>query len=189
MQPPLPETAAAEPLRPYTRPDPAARRARMRDFQTRLVERVQAARGGTDLRAGQLGVQIGTGQWLLDLPQAGEIVAVSSITRVPLTQPWFLGLANIRGSLVSVVDLAHFLGGARTPIDKQCRIIAFGPRLGFTGAILVARVLGLRNIADMRAQAEPAGGDSAYRDGDGGHWQHLDLAAVTQDPRFLHVGV
>jgi twitching motility protein PilI len=30
--------------------------------------------------------------------------------RFPLTQPWFLGLANIRGNLYSVVDLAGFLG-------------------------------------------------------------------------------
>ena len=32
------------------------------------------------------------------------------IANVPLTQPWFRGLANIRGNLYSVIDFAGFLG-------------------------------------------------------------------------------
>ena len=173
-------------------PDPAARRVRMREFQTRLVDRMQAARGGSDVRAGQLGVMIGATRWLLDLQQAGEIVAVSSITTVPLTQPWFLGLTKIRGNLISVVDYAQFKGGAPSAIDKQSRIIAFAPRLGFNGGLLVSRVLGLRNIADMQSQddelADPNGPTRRYLDQDQGVWQVLDLVAVTQDPQFLHVG-
>jgi twitching motility protein PilI len=185
-----PDQAPETPARTYSKPDPAARRSRMRDFQTRLVDRMQAARGGSDVRAGQLGVLIGETRWLFDLQQAGEIVAVGTMTGVPLTQPWFLGLANIRGNLISVVDFAHFQGGAPTPIDKQCRIIAFAPSLGFNGGVLVSRVLGLRNIADMQPDADTGSGDPVrrYIDRDRDDWQVLDLAAVTRDPRFLHVG-
>ena len=193
---PTPSEQAADPLaRSYSKPDPAARRLRMRDFQTRLVDRMQAARGGSDVRAGQLGVLIGETRWLFDLQQAGEIVAAGAMTRVPLTQAWFLGLTNIRGNLISVVDFAQFQGGAPTPIDKQCRIIAFAPSLGFNGGVLVSRVLGLRNIADMRAEETDSGVDAAsagpvrrYIDRERDDWQVLDLAAVTRDPRFLHVG-
>ena len=179
----------------------------MRDFQTRLVDRMQAARGGSDIRAGQLGVLIGDTRWLFDLQQAGEIVAVSALTTVPLTQPWFLGLTNIRGSLISVVDFAQFQGAAPTLIDKQCRIIAFAPSLGFNAGLLVSRVLGLRNIDDMRLAASEAMEQPAaianmmqpvvddrrtslerYVDRDRDVWQILDLAAVTRNPRFLHVG-
>ena len=174
--------APAEPT--FSQPAAAARRLRMRDFQTRLVDRMQAARSGTDVRAGQLGVLIGETRWLFDLQQAGEIVAVGAMTRVPLTQPWFLGLANIRGSLISVVDYAHFSGSAPTPIDKQCRIIAFAPALGFNAGLLVSRVLGLRNVADMQADLKSA----CYIDAERELWQVLDLAAITRNPRFLHVG-
>lgn len=190
------------------RADPAARRVRMREFQTRLVDRMQAARGGSDARAGQLGIMIGDTRWLLDLQQAGEIVAVGAITSVPLTQPWFLGLTNIRGSLISVVDYAHFKHGKPTVIDKQSRIVAFAPALAFNGGLLVSRVLGLRNIADMQAQAggdydranpaadrreAPGGGDrraslQRFVDSDNAVWQMLDLVSVTQDPQFVQVG-
>lgn len=180
----------------FRKADPAARRIRMRDFQNRLVERMQAARGGSDVRASQLGVMIGETRWLFDLQQAGEIVAVGAITKVPLTQPWFLGLTNIRGNLISVVDFAHFRGGAVSPIDKEARIVAFAPALSFNAGLLVSRVLGLRNIRDMEQVDDGAG--SAEQDGvpalryvdrDQQVWRLLDLAAVSQDPSFLHVSL
>ena len=46
-----------------------------------------------------------------------------AIATVPLTQPWFLGVANIRGNLYSVVDFAGFVGraGDRRARDRQRR--------------------------------------------------------------------
>src|SRR4029078_11628825 len=81
---------------------------------------------------------------------AAEVVAVPPIASVPLTQPWFLGLANIRGNLYSVVDFAGFIGrGAETPhgAGGQSRLILFGPRAGdLKAGIVVQGVLGLRNL-------------------------------------------
>lgn len=194
MMPPTPDSVTDE--KTFRKADPAVRRTRMRDFQTRLVQRMQAARGGSDVRAGQLGVQIGATRWLFDLQQAGEIVAVGSITKVPLTQLWFLGLTNIRGNLVSVVDFAQFQGATASNIDKESRIIAFAPSLSFNAGLLVSRVLGLRNLADMELYTDSQhdadiGGvpTQRYMDSDHQVWRLLDLAAVSQDPAFLHVGL
>ena len=71
---------------------------------------MQAARTSSGARAHQLGVEIGGVRYLLDLLEAGEIVPVPALASVPLTQPWYLGLANVRGNLVGVVDLARYLG-------------------------------------------------------------------------------
>lgn len=173
-------------------PDSGARRTRLREFQARLVERMHAAAAGTTSQASQLGVLIGQTRWLLNLQAAGEIVSVGGITAVPLTKDWFLGLTNIRGNLISVVDLARFHGSAPTPVDKESRIIAFAPALGFNGGLLVSRVLGLRNVAEMEAQAAPAGAAWAaqcYVDRDAHVWNELDLSLLVQDPQFLHVGL
>src|SRR5437870_8484442 len=80
--------------------DADARRSRLREFQSHLLERMQAARSGADAKQNQLGLLIGQQRWLLGLQEAGEIVAVDSITKVPLTQDWYLGLSNIRGTLI-----------------------------------------------------------------------------------------
>lgn len=173
--------------------DNVGRRTRLREFQTKLVERMQAATSGVATQASKLGVMIGQTRWLLSLQEAGEIVSVGQITKVPLTQDWFLGLTNIRGNLVSVVDLAHFRGMAPTPVDKESRIVAFAPSLSFNSGLLVSRVMGLRNVAEMEQQQDDDGGSpwaaKRYLDRDSQVWTELDLSLIVQDPQFLHVGI
>ena len=175
-----------------SQPDNTARRTRLREFQAQLVERMQQSRSSEAVQTSQLGVLIGGSRCLLDLQSAGEIVSPTGITPVPLTQPWYLGLINIRGSLVSVIDFACFQGGAKTVIDKDCRIVAFSSSLGFNCALLVSRVLGLRNVDEMR-EHETDGGQpwigQCYLDQESHVWSQLDLTKVIQQPEFLHVGL
>jgi twitching motility protein PilI len=162
--------------------DAAGRRSRLRQYQVQLLERMQAARANTGASVNQLGVAIGAGRYLLDLTQAGEIVPVSALTAVPLTQPWYLGLTNIRGNLVGVVDLARYLGLGETPQGADSRIVTFAAALGFNCGLLVGRVYGLRNAGAMEAAGD------FMRDADGNDWTALDLAALVAEERFLHVG-
>jgi twitching motility protein PilI len=67
---------------------------------------------------------------LLDLTQISEIVPLQTATPVPLTQDWYLGLANIRGHLTGVIDLARYLqqaAGDAAPAER--RLITFAPGL------------------------------------------------------------
>jgi twitching motility protein PilI len=184
-------TPVPVPAPAFRKPDANARRLRLREFQAQLVERMQAARTGDDTQLRQLGVEIGSQCWLLNLKEAGEIITVGEITHVPLTQPWFLGLTNLRGNLISVVDLAHLMGQAPTPIDKESRIVAFGPALSFNSALLVKRVMGLRNVTTMTLQENVEGVaswiGSQYRDSEGVLWSELKLSAMTEDAQFLQV--
>ena len=161
----------------------AARRARLRQYQEQLLERMQAARTSSGARAHQLGVEIGGVRYLLDLVEAGEIVPLPPLAAVPLTQPWYLGLANVRGNLLGVVDLARYLdpGVAGTAPTPGTRLVTFAPGLGFPCALLVAKVVGLRHAADMTPL------DARLRDADGQEWTPLSLAALAREERFLQV--
>ena len=187
-------TSDLKPARTFKKPDAGARRTRLREFQANLVERMQAARSGADTRTSQLGVMIGQTRWLLNLQEAGEIVSVGNITKVPLTQDWFLGLTNVRGNLISVVDLARFRGQAQTQIDKGSRVVAFAPSLSFNSGLLVSRVLGLHNVEEMKLQNTEANeatpwASKSYLDKESQVWTELNLALVVQDPQFLHVSL
>lgn len=191
MTQPIPDLVSDKTV---AKPDTLARRTRLREFQAQLVERMQAARTGASPYASQLGVLIGQRYCLLNLQEAGEIISVGAITKVPLTHDWFLGLTNVRGSLVSVIDLARFQGQGATPVDRESRIVVFAPGLSFNSGILVSRVLGLRNIADMRLQAAEAETVASwaprqYVDRDSQVWTELDLSLIVQDAQFLHVGL
>jgi twitching motility protein PilI len=167
----------------------AARRTRLRQYQEELLERMQAARTSSGARTHQLGVEIGGERYLLDLLEAGEIVPVPALTGVPLTQDWYLGLANIRGSLVGVVDLARFFGknddaaSAPAAAGSAARLVTFAPSLGLPCGFLAARVHGLRQAADMSPQ------DGILVDAEGQTWTPLALGALAQDERFLQVGL
>ena len=186
--------ADVKPVSLYGKRDSGLRRTRLREFQDQLLKKMQAVRTGADVRVSQLGVMIGQQRWLLSLQEAGEIVSVGTITKVPLTHDWFLGLTNIRGNLISVVDFARFQGQGVSAIDKESRIVAFAPSLSFNCGLVVSRVLGLRNIEDMVPQldVEPGTMEWASRrfvDRDAQVWTELNLSLVVQDPLFLHVGL
>ena len=86
-----------------------ANREALRELQTRLAARMQAARSE---QRGQswLAVECRGHGLLLPLEQAGEIFPPAALMPVPHTRPWFIGVANLRGGLHGVVDLARFLG-------------------------------------------------------------------------------
>jgi twitching motility protein PilI len=163
----------------------AARRTRLRLYQEQLLERMQAAKNGAGASVAQLGLAIGGARYLVDLAEVGEIVAPVPVTTVPLTRPWYLGLANVRGSLLGVIDLARYLddghvAAAAVP-GSTPRLLVFAPALGLNCALLASAVYGLRHAGTMTRDGD------ALRDADGNTWMPLSLAALVREERFLHI--
>lgn len=125
-----------------------AKRISLREFQESLSQRLTSAHRGEARRA-LLGVASGNDHWLLDLSDSGEVVPLPSLTSVPLTKPWFAGIANIRGTLYSVVDFSAFRGHEPTRRNANARLLLVGARHGINSALLVDRTLGLRSIDDL----------------------------------------
>ena len=58
--------------------------------------------------------------YLVAREEAREVLGVPSpLTRVPGAKSWILGLANIRGQLLPIIDLRAFLGSGPTPAVAQ----------------------------------------------------------------------
>jgi len=170
------------------------RRERLRDFQSQLLERMQIARTSDVISSNQLGVMIGQTRYLLNLRDAGEIVPVGQISRIPLTRDWYLGLLNLRGNLIGVIDIQNFQGQAKVDMNPDCRVVAFASALSFNAGLLVSKVLGLRNVAEMSIQENSSENQSAwlrqsYVDNNNQIWYELSLAALIQDSDFLHIGL
>ena len=176
-----------------------AKKEALRELQSRLAERLQAAR--TEARtANWLAVESAGQGFLLPLSDAGEIFPFGAFVAVPHTMPWFLGVANLRGGLHGLVDLAGFLGFKNTaaavnPSDSlrdQARLVAFNPMLDINCALLVERLAGLRGKEQLQpeaddGQAKPAFVGGRYRDGQGRRWQELSLSALAGDEAFLRI--
>jgi twitching motility protein PilI len=170
----------------------AKKKLSLREFQESLVQRLTSARAGQSTRA-LLGVQSGRDYWLLDLADSGEIVPLPPLTGVPLTKPWFCGMANIRGTLYSVVDLSAFQGGEATPQNADSRMLVVGSRFGINAALLVNRTLGLRNLEQMEPRAAAADPrpwvGEQYGDAQGNAWKRLNLKNLLGQPDYLDIGL
>jgi twitching motility protein PilI len=173
-----------------------ANRQALRDLQARLADRLQQAQreGGA---AGWLAVEAAGRNLLLPLAQSGEIFPMAVVQRVPYTQDWFLGVANLRGGLFGVVDLSSYVTGQQ-PIRRsesardQARLIALNPVLEVNCAVLIDRLGGLRNTQDFVSRDEPAQGaphffTASFVDKAGQVWQEVDLQTMASDGHFLSI--
>jgi twitching motility protein PilI len=165
-------------------------RASLRDYQIALSERLQSAAAGTRV-AGKLGLRVGGEAWLVDLKEAGEVIPVPAISPVPLARPWFKGVANVRGNLYSVSDLAALLGLAPTPMTERARLLLVADRFRAGAALLVESSLGLRNVDELKPANAAAHRwvRAQYAEADGTLWKELDVAALIQDEAFLEVAL
>ncbi len=165
----------------------------LRELQVRLAQRLQAVRE-QPREAGWLAVECSGAGVLLPLAQAGEIHAERVLTLVPHSADWMVGVANLRGHLHTVVDLACFLGlRGPGPSPMGSQLVVLNMALHVNCALRVDRLMGLRDpsllvrLPDDAAAPRPAFAGSAWQDQAGRRWQELNLAAMAEDPRFLDV--
>jgi twitching motility protein PilI len=181
-----------------------ANKEALRELQSRLAERLQAARTQPSGRS-WLAVECGSRGFLFALKDAGEIFALAPVTAVPHTHAWFLGVANLRGHLHGVVDLARFLDikahdRAHETTREQARLVAFNSSSEINCALWIDRLAGLKNEHQLTplpvagAGAVTAAGalkpsfvGQTYRDQVGHVWQELHLSELALDDAFLGI--
>lgn len=101
-----------------------------------------------------IGFRVGTRFLVSGIDEINELLAVPVLTPVPGTQPWLLGVANVRGNLVPVIDFARFLFGERTQSSDRSRLLIVRQG-GGSVALLVDEVLGQRTVDEgQRREAE-----------------------------------
>ncbi|MEP6701580.1 MAG: chemotaxis protein CheW [Betaproteobacteria bacterium] len=164
----------------------------LRAFQQELSERLKH-KTAAQVDSLRLALECGGASWLVRLGDTGEVVPMPEPVSVPLTKPWFLGVANIRGSLYGMIDFGSFLTGEHTTRGIGARLVLLGPRFSeMRAGLVVNRVLGLRNLADFSpvdGGTPRAWASRLWRDKTDAEWRELDLPRLVQDQQFLQVGI
>jgi len=178
----------------------------LRELQQRLAQRMQAAREQQTQVANWLAVECAGYGLLLSLKEAAEIFTPVALKPVPYSQAWLAGVANLRGGLFTVIDLAVFLGlresSPRLDLRSdaaQTRLVSLNPELNINCALLVDRLVGLRADEQLQVEAplphellpgaRPRFAGPRMRDSEGRSWQQLHLDALSKHERFLQVVV
>jgi twitching motility protein PilI len=142
-----------------------------------------------------LGFRIGEWRLLVRLDQVAEVASVPDLTRVPGARPWLRGIANLRGTVLSVADLSLFLGMRQVVDGAQSRVLVFEGENWFSG-VVVDEVLGMRtfyegdrvvDIDRVESDLETYVSD-AYKS-EGFLWRVFEPSRLLTDNRFLAAAV
>ncbi|MEK7811065.1 MAG: chemotaxis protein CheW [Pseudomonadota bacterium] len=162
-----------------------SKRFNLREFQQQVLDRLHMESSGS-AHLSTLGVQVGQDYWLVNMTDISEVMSMPMLTSVPLTKPWYCGVANVRGNLYSIVDLKAYLSGEPTVHEAGNRVMLLGHRFAFNTGLLISKVLGLRNTFDW--QESELDGVVGFQDGNGQFWRKLDITQLLSQPEFLQIG-
>jgi twitching motility protein PilI len=137
-----------------------------------------------------IGFRIGQHHFVSGIAEVNEILTMPPMTTIPGTKAWMMGVANVRGNLVAVVDLRGFVEGARTPIGDRSRVLVARQPGGSVG-LLVDEVLGQRSFTDENIPLVEPGADDGYGrfvtrryDLGGTVWGVFSMAMLVKTPEF-----
>lgn len=137
-----------------------------------------------------VGYRLGKRRFVTSFDEIIEIITLPGVTPVPGANPWLLGVANVRGNLIPVVDLKQFLEGDRTVVHDGQRVLVIR-QSGGNVAVLIDELYGQRTFNDthrveLEEQYEGRYGNfvgQTYLLNDS-QWGVFNMSLLTRTPEF-----
>lgn len=129
---------------------------------------------------------------VVPLGEVSEMLEVPPYTHLPGVQPWVRGVANVRGRLLPIFDMANFFGGHLSAPRKQRRVLILETDELYTG-LLVDQVFGIQHFPSDTYREASGPVDSELGAYTVGCYEHKELgwtvfrpALLAQDARFIN---
>jgi purine-binding chemotaxis protein CheW len=130
--------------------------------------------------------QVGDDRYACPLENVAEISRIPTITPVPRTPDFVVGVANLRGNVVSILDLKPLLG---IPEDEDKPLSAYRMLIitheQLSAAFVVDRVEGVVAISESDLEPPLPGAPEAVRPWISGHFRYEDSLIGTVDPALV----
>jgi chemotaxis signal transduction protein len=118
----------------------------------------------------------------IPLAAVSEIARPPRVTRLPHVPAWVLGIANLRGDIVSILDLEGFFSGKTGKSSHEQRMLALRPSGDeVRTAVLVDSVDGIQAFEDARVSRVTRGYDAEVAPFARGLYQLEDELVVVLD--------
>lgn len=163
-----------------------------------LAHRSRAAARGLPAQAdirphwSGIGFSLMGSYFVAPMGEVSEMLEVPSYTHLPGVQPWVRGVANVRGRLLPLFDMAVFFGDRLISGRKQRRVLVLETETLYTG-LMVDQVFGMQHFP-MDEYSEQAGAvvesilpfiTGSYPLG-GQQWSLFRPGLLAEDPRFIN---
>lgn len=142
-----------------------------------------------------LGFQVGGVRLVSPMGEISEMLKLPKLASLPVVKPWVMGVANIRGRLIPVIDLHEYLGLATTMPRAQWRVLVVEDN-DIVAGFVVEQSLGIQHFLEDSFEETSAEGiealtpyvRGAFRHG-GRVYYEAHLKMVLRDDKFFDVAV
>ena len=142
-----------------------------------------------------LGFLVGGIRLVAKLGDVAELLQMPRLTVLPAVKPWVLGIANVRGRLIPVVDLHEFLQVPATLPAHQRRVVVVEDG-DFVAGLVVEQSLGIQHFLEdayEESLTHELGGLAAYVTGafrkSGRVFHEVQLQSILRDEKFFDVAL
>ncbi len=146
-----------------------------------------------------LGFLVGGIRLVSQLGEVSELLQVPRLTPLPAVKPWVMGIANVRGRLIPVIDLHEYLQLPTTLPMSQWRVLVVEDG-DMVAGLLVEQSLGIQHFLEESYEeqfAERGNGElegiNPYASGafrHGGRVYHVvQLKSILRDEKFMDVAL
>lgn len=164
-------------------------------FEARLrAIRLDAAAGQAETWAG-LGFRVDDSWMVAPRDDVLEVILPPPLTRVPNVRPWLLGVANVRGNLLTVVDLRQFLGIPVAEPHRGQRVLVLNSTR-FPAGFLVDEVAGHRQFSPNEQRHREAASIEQFAPyllgafvREGRPWLAMSLHKLASSPTIRQAGL
>lgn len=140
-----------------------------------------------------LGYQVGGLRLVSPMGEISEILKLPKLAVLPGVKSWVLGVANVRGRLIPVVDLHDYLAMTSTLPMSQWRVLVVEDEDLVVG-FLVEQSLGIQHFLEESFEETTVDGNAAIRPYMRGAFRHggrvfyeTHLKSILRDEKFFDV--
>ncbi len=137
-----------------------------------------------------VGFRIGDDRLIAAMNEIEEILDLPEFTNIPGVKSWMVGVANVRGGLLPLMDLKGFILGEDITQRKKGRVIVIDYK-GFNTGLIVEEVYGMKHF-QTKDQSEdiPSLHENVSKyvnkafSQEGASWPVFSFQNMTQDERL-----
>ncbi len=142
-----------------------------------------------------LAFQLSTHKYIIPIADVTEVLAVNDLTGIPRSPSWLVGIANVRGNLITLLDTHEFIFGKpiQGKVDSK-RMLLVNQDIHYYG-LIIDSIIGMKSFnADQGIDEVPEGFDYDHIDhisafySSGEEWfAALSIQSLLSDERFAQL--
>ncbi len=139
-----------------------------------------------------LAFQLGNHKYIIPIADVSEVLAVDAITSIPRSPTWLVGISNVRGNLITLLDIHEFVFGEPMQDKYDTKRMLLIKQESHYYGLIIDSIIGMKSFdADQGIDEVPVSFDYDHIDhisafySSGEEWfAALSIQSLLADERF-----